>query len=509
MDVERSTFCESVLVIAHSGPAERDPANHRPRGRPPAVTRRTTVSKMLRLAPVLLLLLTQKARGLTITVAPGDSLRAAQAAARTAAAQHGGATIELQKGVHALADGPLVLGAADSRVAWRGLPGAVISGGTPLAAADFAPVPAADPVYARLPAAVRSRVLRADVSARAAAYGAPGCRMAGGGPMELYRTDGAPLTAARWPNVADPAYVDGWASTLAGNATGFALPPTVPLPANSSGTIAHGYWHIDYLDASIPLEALTAPVGGRAFASVSNATLIKLGQKCFYANTRFFLLNQPEFQDEPSEYWIDSATGFLYLLPDAAAAAGSSYVLGVQATLFELTGTSTSISFSGISMIAAKATAIQCGGYPLAVNFCKAKNVSITNCSFTGFGNGAVELETDTLSNSSRLSEGWTIDGVRVAHVNKAIYMSGGDLNTLRPSGHVIANTTVTDYGRTCYGFTTAVEISGVGTKVIANELAFGNGQAILWAGSNHLIARNVIHDTCRNTVSGPLCEFL
>lgn len=42
----------------------------------------------------------------------------------------------------------------------------------------------------------------------------------------------------------------------------------------------------------------------------------------FPAGSRFFFLNQPEYLDEPGEYWLDQNTGMLYLLPPTEGWAG-------------------------------------------------------------------------------------------------------------------------------------------------------------------------------------------
>jgi hypothetical protein len=80
-----------------------------------------------------------------------------------------------------------------------------------------------------------------------------------------------------------------------------------------------------------------------------------------------------------------------------------------------------------------------------------------------------------------------------------AVLLTGGNYSTLRPSGHVIANNTITDFNRKQGGFLAGLKI-GVGVQVLNNEIARGAAQAVLWSGNNHRIARNVIHDACLNS---------
>ena len=82
---------------------------------------------------------------LLISVNTSTPLKLAQSQARAAAGGGRRVTLQLQPGIHALTDGPLVLGPEDSGIAWTGASGAVISGGVLLPLTTFEPVPASDP----------------------------------------------------------------------------------------------------------------------------------------------------------------------------------------------------------------------------------------------------------------------------------------------------------------------------------------------------------------------------
>eukprot|EP01051_Picozoa_sp_SAG22_P008681 SAG22_NODE_678_length_7959_cov_8.441985_5_plen_753_part_00 len=427
-----------------------------------------------------------------VDVAAGMSLRAAQIQARELRTAGRRTIIELGAGLHSLMDGPIVLTAEDSGTEWHGAPGAVISGGMHLHRADFVPVLADDPVRARLPAAVVGSVVRTDVSSVRSAFGCPGCRMAGGGPMELFVADGAALTAARWPDAADNESGisgPGWATISNASADGFSFKPgsSFKAPLNATGTVGHGYWSLDYLDASIHLTGLTA----------SGVATVRAGQTSAPkdAGKRFFLLNQPEFISQPGEYWLDADRGVLYLLPPASPS--TDFVLSVGSKLFDLQGESEDVSFRGLTMIAVRGTAITCdhSAGPGLYDDCKARNVRIEGCTIAGMGSGAIGV---TVSPEGGAALGWEIQGCNISSIGSiAIRMGGGNNRTLAQSGHLVANTSVHNFGRLCYGFNPAVEISGVGTRVVNNELSQGNGQALMWSGNDHLIEGNVLHDAC------------
>ena len=432
---------------------------------------------------------------LVIHVLTSTPLKLAQSQARAAAAAGGGrrVTLQLQPGIHTLTDGPLDLGPEDSGIEWTGASGAVISGGVPLPLKMFEPVPADDPVFQRLPASVARVVVRADVSAYRLSFTAPDSSAGIG----LADGNGVPLTAARWPNrdAADSTGVaDGWATTGVGsNASGFQYPSSAPLPAkfNDSGTVAHGFWWLDWSSATIPVTALQ---DGFAFVPASKVPpyVKEMGKGKFPSHSRFFFLDQPEFLDEAGEWWIDRVGGKLYLLPPAQPTA--SFFLSVSATLFELKGASSAIAFRGLTMLSTQRSGITCGtddgsGHRVP---CGAQSVVIDNCSLLGMGNTAIEV----IGGAN-----WSLTNSIVQYTGSVgVLLDGGNNSDLSPSGHLVTNCTITDFNRRMGSFLPGLKITGVGTRVINNEIARGAAQALLWSGNNHRISGNVIHDACMDS---------
>ena len=423
---------------------------------------------------------------ITIRVNASTSLRQAQRQARTQAGEGREVTLELLPGVHSVTDGPLVLGPEDAGISWTGQAGAVISGGASLPLAGFEPVPASDPVRARLPTHVAHSVIRTDVSAHRESFTSP----ASSGGMGLADGSGAPLPAARWPNPAAPDSVgvrDGWATTGVGsNGSGFRFPSSAPLPSNTSGTVAHGFWWLDWSSAKLPVTRLA---DGFAFVAAGAAPpyVKEMGKGRFPSGSRFFFLNQPEYLDAAGEWWIDQGSGYLYLLPPAHFT--PHVFLSLSPHLFELQGASSAVEFTGLTMVSAQRAGITCGANngPGHVTPCAAQSVVIDNCSLLGLGGTAIEV-TDGAN--------WSITHSTVRYTGGVgVLLSGGNYTSLRPSGHLLANCTITDFNLNMAGFQAGVKIEGVGTRVLQNELARGAAQALLWSGNDHLISANVIHD--------------
>jgi hypothetical protein len=431
---------------------------------------------------------------LVIHVNTTTSLKIVQTQARAAVVAGGGrrVTLLLDAGIHTLTDGPLVLGSRDSGIAWTGVDGAVISGGTTLPLATFEPVPTTDPILRRLPTHIAHLVVRTDISAYRSSFTAPD-DTAG---MGLAASNGAPLQNARWPNrdAADSTGVtDGWASTGVGsNASGFRFPTSAPLPANVSGTVAHGFWWCDWSSATLPVTALH---DGFAVVPASKVPpyVKSSGKGKFPSQSRFFFLDQPEYLDEAGEWWIDRAGGHLYLLPPVQTSS-SSFFLSMSASLFDLNGASSGIEFRGLTMLSTQRGGIKCGADdgPGHMKRCSATSVVIDNCSLIGLGNTAIEVIDGTK---------WSLTHSNVQYTGGvSVLMTGGNYSDLSPSGHLIANCTISDFNRNMGGFLAGLKISGVGTRVLNNEIARGAAQALLWSGNNHRISANVIHDACMDS---------
>jgi len=155
----------------------------------------------------------------TATGSPDDPFatlgRAKQAVADLVAqgVPSGGVVVWVHGGAYVL-DESLALGSTESGTAtapvvWRGVPGesARILGGKPAQPADFSPVPATSPVYARLDPAAQGHVVQLDLSALGITdYGELErrgfCRRAPRSAVELF-VAGQRMPLARWPDASE------------------------------------------------------------------------------------------------------------------------------------------------------------------------------------------------------------------------------------------------------------------------------------------------------------------
>jgi len=94
------------------------------------------------------------------------------------------------------------------------------------------------------------------------------------------------------------------------------------------------------------------------------------------------------------------------------------------------------------------------------------RSVRVAGCDFTSLGEGGVRLE-------------------------------GGDWRTLSPARHRVENCHIDHYGEVIPSYRPGVSLAGVGCVAEHNLIHHSVHQGIWFNGNDHLIARNVIHDTC------------
>lgn len=89
------------------------------------------------------------------------------------------------------------------------------------------------------------------------------------------------------------------------------------------------------------------------------------------------------------------------------------------------------------------------------------------------------------------------------------VSLSGGVRETLRPSGHVVRNCHIRDYGRYEWNYRPGVSLAGVGARCENNLIHHARHQGIAFDGNDHYIGYNIVHDVCRgNEDSGAIYSY-
>jgi len=419
--------------------------------------------------------------------APFATLERARDAARSALKAGEPVEVILHGGTYELKS-PLVLGLEDSGTSsapaiWQAAPGEEvrISGGRWVT--DWKPV--SDPaIKARLDPAVRDRVLQAGMKAAGVTdYGemSGGFAKQGSTGIELF-VDDAPMQIARYPNrgfikIADvmgptPVNDRGHKGTKEGI---FRVEDSrVARWAQESDPRAMGYWCWDWADERQKI----ASIDPRKLVVTLAPPWHSFG---YSAGQYFYGFNLLCEIDEPGEWYLDHASGLLYLLPPGGVAPKRAMVTVIP---------------SIVQM--EKAAHIEMRG--LILEGARGKAVTMTDCD-------GCRVEGCTVRNSG--SWGVWVSGGRDCAVERCaiygtgdggVWLQGGDRATLTPANHLVENCDIHDYARWDRTYQPGVHLEGVGCRVAHNAIHDAPHQAISFDGNDHVIEFNDIRDVCRES---------
>ncbi len=328
--------------------------------------------------------------------------------------------------------------------------------------------------------------------------------------------DGALKTLARWPNnqwPTNPSQVSKYASTVTVNAndgTGTRVAIIDDEATEKAGSTVY-YERMDKWgdDAFLllwrrpySLSTETNNTWGESYTTTGDSPVtynqtVKYGGGEYLTNPRTAVVNVLYELDEPGEYYVDyeagNGDGMLYYYPTTDITSSDIYFMAGAYTdkynsttyygnAFVLDGVE-NVSFENIKLIA---------NADDAISMTDCNNINIYGVTIEGVGNYAI---TATGTENLLIAKS-TICETKA----KAIYVEGGDRDTLENSGNVIRNNKIYNYGRLNRTGGVGIQIDGVGVQVINNEIYNAPTGAINFAGNDHLIEGNRIHDVQMET---------
>lgn len=424
----------------------------------------------------------------------------------------GGVTVSLREGVYPRAEafelGADDSGTADAPITYRSYPGETVTltGGVQLDSAGFEPV-ADEAVLTRIvDESARGRVIGIDLAAAGITdYGQLSRHgywkandVSSVPPMELY-VGGEGMTLARWPNEggtvqmdeiidAGPTRKDADLQERGGT---FSYTYDRPQHWTQADDVwldgIFGYsWEWSYNKiAAIDAEAKTITL---RYGEMSG--LMKTWFEDFH-----FAENLLEELDAPGEYFIDRATGMLYLIPNQA------FLGGADATVTMLS--EPMLRTDGTSHVAFEELVLEYGRANAAV-ILGGSNVTIERSDIRNFADGGV------LINSPGR---YTYDGIPVnrggrdhavidshlRHIGGVpVVLQGGDKSTLEPGRNRVENSHIHDFAYYHKAYNPGVMFDGVGNIARNNEIHDAPHPGIIVHGNDHLIERNDIYDVCK-----------
>lgn len=424
-------------------------------------------------------------RPLATLTAARDAVRALK---RSSGLPPGGVAILVSGGRHA-ADRTLELteedsGAPGAPVVWRAARGEspVISGGARLLA--FEPVTDPD-LLARWPEASRRHVVQVDLRA-AGLTNLPPLRLGGFSSGRGFKThpvlelffDGRPLPRARWPHdgfarvaaVSTNAVVEEW-GRLGSREGRVRIDGDRPARWRSEPDLwLYGYWFWGWADSYERVTAIDAATGW-----------VQLEEPLhFYGYARgqpFFAFNAASEIDQPGEWSLDQARGRILFYPPSRPERARVECSVLAQPLLTMRNVS-NVWMEGLTWELGAGDGIRIAG---------GSDVTLAGCTVRRCG-----------------GDGMVIDGGLRHRVQSCdvydlgrggLVVSGGDLATLTPGLHVVANCHIHHLSRVDHTYTPAVLLYGVGNRVTRNLMHDVASSALRVNGNDHLIDGN---EVCR-----------
>jgi len=306
-------------------------------------------------------------------------------------------------------------------------------------------------------------------------------------PKQLHFDDERQILA-RYPNYVpeDPIY-GGWAFVEAGAPAGTTSKSTFYVKTQDLRKWAH--------PEDVEVDIYTGPAYGNSIKPVVSldtqthilTTTENSGGYEIIASNRYYFQNALEELDTPGEWYYDKRTQVLYFWPPQPIE-GHEVRVPILESFFILKEGAKKITIEGITMTGCHGTAVTMSG---------AEDCRVEHCIITKVGANQ--------GSGIRVNKGHNVHISRneISYTGSAaIFMSGGDRQTLESSGHVAEDNHIHHVG--IYNKNSSgIDLSGVNVTVAHNHIHDCPRMAVQMSGNNHILEYNHLHHLCMETTDG------
>lgn len=254
-----------------------------------------------------------------------------------------------------------------------------------------------------------------------------------------------------------------------------------------------GYPNLDYDYARLPVTAVDPE---NKTITVDNGTLTGFSSSN-NKSKRWKAYNLLEELDTAGEWYIDKTAKRLYYYPSESSAGGRLEISVMDGNMISMTNTEY-ITLEGLSFEKTRKNAISTTDI---------KNITIKNCRFENidgsafYNNGYEAAQTDKDYWQRQQINGaydCVIENCVFSNIGfYAVYISGGNVDTLTPGRNRIENNLFYKCSDKVRGYP-AIHLNGCGNILRYNNIGNLPFHAVNVSGNDHIISYNEIYDVCR-----------
>ncbi len=233
-----------------------------------------------------------------------------------------------------------------------------------------------------------------------------------------------------------------------------------------------GYFKWAWAEANIPVKVFDL-----------DAKSIELAQAQQYGVSKgapFYFYNVLAELDSENEYYIERDTGMMYIYKPENFESSEIMMSCTLENLLNATNISY-ITLKGFGACATRSSGFAMNGHDFIIDNCKIYNVR----------SGGIAASGNNI----------TIQNCEISDVGGyGINISGGDASTLTPSGNLVYNNYIHDFGVVDRTYSGAIHVGGCGVTVSHNEMANAPHLAVAYSGPLHMFEYNEVYDVCMET---------